>query len=375
MPRSTVSRSAACGSRGPARARVRHPRQELQLPRIASVVHLVVKLRSALGFGSAGVSDPEAGNLLRRTAVLLVGWRKRPGPPAVRIRRRWGGELPARAIFKRFRHPPPDPLDPRAAVIQTLRCPTRREPAPAATSRGCEILEEKTLQSVAGMEKPCRCAAARLRLPIERNLRWPNSCYDYGPRWIELKTTSNVWWRAHDLPPRQHRGRGRSILSTPRGWEASGTSRLRGPARGLQDVQVAFPRRPDRGRALPAQAAASSPANTTMPTDRARQFNLMFKTFMGRWRTGGHRLLAAPRRRRDLRQLPQCRELVAPEATLRDRSDRQGIPQRDHAGQLLFRTREFEQMRCSSSSARVRRDCSISGARSVSPGTSDRTAA
>jgi len=35
---------------------------------------------------------------------------------------------------------------------------------------------------------------------------------------------------------------------------------------------------------------------------------------------------------------------MAAEAAVRDRPDRQGLSQRDHAGNFIFRTREFEQM-------------------------------
>ncbi len=65
------------------------------------------------------------------------------------------------------------------------------------------------------------------------------------------------------------------------------------------------------------------------------QFNLMFQTHMGP--TQGVRLggLPAPRDRAgDLRQLQERAPVLAQEAAVRHRPDRQGLPQRDHARQL-----------------------------------------
>ncbi len=70
---------------------------------------------------------------------------------------------------------------------------------------------------------------------------------------------------------------------------------------------------------------------------QARPFNLMFKTTVGAGRHRrrlGARLPAARDGAGDLRQLRQRARHHAPQAAVRRRADRQGVPQRDHARQL-----------------------------------------
>ena len=71
------------------------------------------------------------------------------------------------------------------------------------------------------------------------------------------------------------------------------------------------------------------------PFTEPRIFNLMFKTFMGPVEDDvGRGLPAAGDRAGDLRQLPESSSRSPQEDPVRDRPDRQGVPQRDHAGQL-----------------------------------------
>ena len=66
-----------------------------------------------------------------------------------------------------------------------------------------------------------------------------------------------------------------------------------------------------------------------------RQFNLMFKTFMGPVEEDASAdLSSAGDGAGHLRQLRQRRPVHATQAALRHRTDRQGLSQRDHAGQL-----------------------------------------
>jgi glycyl-tRNA synthetase len=110
-------------------------------------------------------------------------------------------------------------------------------------------------------------------------------------------------------------------------------------------VQGPLSRRQARGRALPAEAEQAAGRGEQCQLTEARQFNLMFRTTMGALEGRGERGLPAARDGAgDLRELPQRAAVDAAEGPVRDRADRQGVPQRDHAGNFIFRTREFEQM-------------------------------
>ena len=110
--------------------------------------------------------------------------------------------------------------------------------------------------------------------------------------------------------------------------------------------------RPRRGlltiRSSSARAAIGGSARTTCDRRRRscpncggtvfsepKQFNLMFKTHMGPVEDdSGVDLPASRDRAGDVRRLPARADRRAQEAAVRDRADRQVVPQRDHAGEL-----------------------------------------
>jgi glycyl-tRNA synthetase len=76
-----------------------------------------------------------------------------------------------------------------------------------------------------------------------------------------------------------------------------------------------------------------------------RQFNLMFKTFMGPVEEDASLTYLRPETAQGIFvNFDNVAQSMRRKLPFRHRTDRQGLSQRDHAGQLHLRTREFEQM-------------------------------
>lgn len=101
-----------------------------------------------------------------------------------------------------------------------------------------------------------------------------NSCWDYGPLGVELKNNvKRAWWRKVVQERDDMVGQDASILMHPRVWEASGH------VAGFTDPLVDCKSCRQRFRAdhLEGDKCPACGGELT----EARQFNLMFKTFMG----------------------------------------------------------------------------------------------
>jgi len=101
-----------------------------------------------------------------------------------------------------------------------------------------------------------------------------SSCWDYGPLGVELKRNiRQAWWRATVQRRDDIVGLDTSILMHPRVWEASGH------LKGFSDPMVECKNCHLRWRAdeLESSVCTSCGGELSAP----RQFNLMFKTFMG----------------------------------------------------------------------------------------------
>lgn len=102
-----------------------------------------------------------------------------------------------------------------------------------------------------------------------------NSCYDYGPLGIELKKNiKEFWWKSMVQYRSDIVGLDAAILMHPRVWEASGH------VAGFTDPLVDCKKCKHRFRADQITTAKVCPDCGGELTDE-RQFNLMFKTFMG----------------------------------------------------------------------------------------------
>src|SRR5687768_8627998 len=101
-----------------------------------------------------------------------------------------------------------------------------------------------------------------------------NSCWDYGPLGVELKlNVKKIWWEAmtrrDDIV-----GLDAAILMAPQVWKASGH------VDGFSDPLVECKNCKGRFRADNIKDPTKCP-ECAGPLGEARQFNLMFKTFMG----------------------------------------------------------------------------------------------
>jgi glycyl-tRNA synthetase len=111
------------------------------------------------------------------------------------------------------------------------------------------------------------------------------SVWDYGPLGVELKrNVKEAWWKAMVHERDDVEGLDAAILMHPRVWEASGhVAEFTDPL-----VECLNCHRRYREDTLQAEAGATDAAQIQCPScgvrgkwSEARQFNLMFKTFMG----------------------------------------------------------------------------------------------
>ena len=130
-----------------------------------------------------------------------------------------------------------------------------------------------------------------------------------------------------------------SILMHPRVWEASGhVANFTDPMVDCKECKARF--RADQIEDAPCGSPAykgrkAAKCQAEGKFTEARQFNLMFKTFIGPVEDSTARRLSPPGDRAgDLRELPERAVRLAPEAPVRDRADRQGVPERDQHEEL-----------------------------------------
>src|SRR5216110_490546 len=164
------------------------------------------------------------------------------------------------------------------------------------------------------------------------------SSLDYGPLGVELKrNVKEAWWREIVTGRDDVVGLDAAIIMHPRVWEASGhlagfTDPLvdcKGCKQRFRADQVAGPRCPECGGALTA----------------ARQFNLMFKTYVGPVEDTAHVAHLRPETAQgtfvNFRNVLETSRLKLPFGIAQiGKSFRNEIT----PGNFLFRTREFEQM-------------------------------
>jgi len=100
-----------------------------------------------------------------------------------------------------------------------------------------------------------------------------NSCWDYGPLGVELKNNiKRFWWKTMTQDRDDIEGLDASIIMHPRVWEASGH------VAGFTDPLVDCKRCKHRFRA---DEAGEKCPDCGGELTESRQFNLMFKTFIG----------------------------------------------------------------------------------------------
>jgi len=165
-----------------------------------------------------------------------------------------------------------------------------------------------------------------------------SSCWDYGPLGADLKRNiKDAWWKAVVTSREDMVGMDTSILMHPRVWEASG--HLEGFSDPLVECKSCHQRfREDHieGRRCPACGAELTPP---------RQFNLMFKTFMGPVEDTANTVYLRPETAQGIfvnfgNVLQTSRQRLPFGIAQIGKSFRNEIT----PGNFIFRTREFEQM-------------------------------
>ena len=164
------------------------------------------------------------------------------------------------------------------------------------------------------------------------------SVWDYGPLGVELKkNVKDRWWRAMVHARDDIEGLDAAILMHPRVWEASGhVAGFTDPLVDCRHCKNRFRADDPRIKGTPGQPDAQCPVCGSRGTlDRAADVQPDVQDVHGAGGGAGRGgLPAAGDGAGDLRQLPQRAAELAAADSLRHRPDRQGVPQRDHAGEL-----------------------------------------
>ncbi len=172
------------------------------------------------------------------------------------------------------------------------------------------------------------------------------SCWDYGPVGVELKrNVKEAWWREMVRYRDDIVGLDCSILMHPRVWEASGH------VAGFTDPMVDCKKCKGRFRADHLDSARCPEKPSKRPGEcggeltEARQFNLMFKTFMGPVEDSANVVFMRPETAQGmfvnfLNAQNSSRNKIPFGIAQIGKSFRNEIT----PGNFLFRTREFEQM-------------------------------
>ena len=165
-----------------------------------------------------------------------------------------------------------------------------------------------------------------------------NSCYDYGPAGIELKRrVKEFWWRSMTRMHDNIEGIDASILMHPKVWEASGH------VQNFSDPLVDCKKCKNRFRAdkIEGDACPNCGGELTQP----RQFNLMFKTFMGPVEEDANVIFLRPETAQGIyvnyqNVMTATRQKIPFGIAQIGKAFRNEIT----PGNFTFRTREFEQM-------------------------------
>ncbi len=164
-----------------------------------------------------------------------------------------------------------------------------------------------------------------------------SSCWDYGPLGVEMKrNVKQAWWRAVVQGRDDVVGLDTSILMHPKVWEASGhISGFSDPLVECLSCHLRF-----RATSLRARCAPSAVSRLT-----PRQFNLMFKTFMGPVEEEAAVVYLRPETAQGIfvnfeNVLNTTRKKLPFGIAQQGKSFRNEIT----TGNFIFRSREFEQM-------------------------------
>src|SRR5262245_31919389 len=174
------------------------------------------------------------------------------------------------------------------------------------------------------------------------------SVWDYGPLGVELKKNiKERWWRSMVHERHDIEGLDAAILMHPKVWEASGhVSGFTDPLVDCKHCKNRFRADDPKIKGTPGQPDAQCPACGSKGTLTApRQFNLMFKTFMGPVEDQAAVVYLRPETAQGiyvnyLNVLQSSRQKIPFGVAQIGKAFRNEIT----PGNFIFRTREFEQM-------------------------------
>src|SRR5450830_1559199 len=174
------------------------------------------------------------------------------------------------------------------------------------------------------------------------------SVWDYGPLGVELKRNlTDGWWHAMVRARNDIEGLDAAILMHPRVWEASGhVAGFVDPLVDCKNCKKRFRADDSRIKGTPGTPDAQCPACGMKGTlSEARQFNLMFKTFMGPVEESAAVIYLRPETAQGsyvnfLNVQQSSRQKVPFGIAQIGKAFRNEIT----PGNFIFRTREFEQM-------------------------------
>jgi len=173
------------------------------------------------------------------------------------------------------------------------------------------------------------------------------SVWDYGPLGVELKrNVKERWWQAMVRARTDIEGLDAAILMHPKVWEASGhVSGFTDPLVDCRTCKARF-RADQLGTAACPQTPSKHPGeHSTCDLTEPRQFNLMFKTFMGPVEDAAAVVYLRPETAQGiyvnyLNVLNSSRQRIPFGIAQIGKAFRNEIT----PGNFIFRTREFEQM-------------------------------
>ncbi len=168
-----------------------------------------------------------------------------------------------------------------------------------------------------------------------------NSCYDYGPLGIEMKKNiKELWWKSMIYERDDIEGLDASILMHPKVWEASG--HIEGFTDPLIDCKVCKSR--FRADQIDVNKACPVCGNRDSFTE-IRQFNLMFKTFMGPVEDSANVVFLRPETAQGIYvNFHNVREAARRKLPFGIAQIGKAFRNEITPGNFIFRTREFEQM-------------------------------
>ena len=160
------------------------------------------------------------------------------------------------------------------------------------------------------------------------------STYDYGHYGVLLKNNvKGEWWRAVVQERDDMVALDAAILMHPRTWEASG--HLESFTDPLVQCRASARSAGGRTTSSPGEDGELRCPECGGELGEAREFNLMFETFMGPVRDDAARIFLRPETAQGIFvNFKNVLQFARKQAAVRDRPDRQGVPQRDHARQL-----------------------------------------